>query len=232
MVQEFKRNNIYHMKIDFIGYGIQDILFRVYDLIPSQGAKPEVWGKVAQAYNVDKMVEDIYMLATHVKLTDILLFYLGFELSGPLPGIKEVCHYVRYGEVNGKPVMIQLVPENDAFYLVRMKEDDGSFEIICRIEFLDELQDAVREFFKAELPVDLEQINHAYLREASVPDLCNFISDKLEQHGSIYSGEAKNMLKVEKQLLDYDVDAVLKYGLAHGIFKLQANMYGLVFEKA
>ena len=232
MVQEFKRNNIYHMKIDFIGYGIQDILFRVFDLTPSQGAKPEVWGKVAQAYNVDRMGEDIYMLATQVKLTDILLFYLGFELSGPLPGIKANCHYVKYGEVNGIPVMIQLVPENEAFYLVRMKEEDGLFEIISKIEFLDELQDAVREFFKAELTIDLEKINHAYLLEALVPELSNFVGAKLDQHGSIYSGEVKNMLKIEKQLLDYDVDAVLKYGLAHGIFKLQANMYGLVFEKA
>lgn len=232
MVQEFKRNNIYHMKIGFIGYGIQDILFRVYDLIPSQGAKPEVWGKVAQAYNVDKMVGDIYMLATHVKLTDILLFYLGFELSGPLLGIKMNCHYVKYGDVNGKPVMIQLVPENEAFSLVRMKDEDGSFEIISRIEYLDELQDAVREYFNAELPIDLDKINHAYLLEALVPVFSNFIADKLEQHGCIYSGEVKNILIFEKNLLDYDVEAVLKYGLAHGIFKLQANMYGLVFEKA
>ena len=94
MVQEFKRNDIYHMRIDFIGYGIKDILFRVYDLIQKQGTKPEVWGKVALAYNVDRMTEDIYMLATHVKLTDVLLFYLGFERSDPLPGFKTLCHYV------------------------------------------------------------------------------------------------------------------------------------------
>lgn len=232
MVQQFKQNDIYLMRIDFIGYGIKDILFRVYDLIQKQGTKPEVWGKVALAYNVDRMTEDIYMLATHVKLTDVLLFYLGFERSDPLPGFKTLCHYVQYGEENGKPVMIQLVPENEAFSLVRMKDEDGSFEIISRIEYLDELQDAVREYFNAELPIDLDKINHAYLLEALVPEFSNFIADKLEQHGCIYSGEVKNILIFEKNLLDYDVEAVLKYGLAHGIFKLQANMYGLVFEKA
>lgn len=183
MVQQFKQNDIYLMRIDFIGYGIKDILFRVYDLIQKQGTKPEVWGKVALAYNVDRMTEDIYMLATHVKLTDVLLFYLGFERSDPLPGFKTLCHYVQYGEVNGKPVMIQLVPEDEAFSLVRMKEEDGLFEIIRRIETLDELQDAVREYYKAELPVDLEKMNHACLVEPSVPELSNFIAANLEQYG-------------------------------------------------
>lgn len=231
MVQQFKQNDIYLMRIDFIGYGIKDILFRVYDLIQKQGTKPEVWGKVALAYNVDRMTEDIYMLATHVKLTDVLLFYLGFERSDPLPGSKTLCHYVQYGEVNGKPVMIQLVPEDEAFSLVRMKEEDGLFEIIRRIETLDELQDAVREYYKAELPVDLEKMNHACLVEPSVPELSNFIAANLEQYGCLYLGQVKNMLKVEKNLLDYDAETVIKYGLAHGIFKLQVNMYGLILEK-
>lgn len=231
MVQEFKRNNIYRMKIDIIGYGNQDILFRVYDVKPSQVTKPEVWGKVAQAYNVDRMFEDIYMHANHVWLTDILLFYLGFELSDSLPGLNANCHYVKYGEINGVPVMIQLVPEDNAFSLVRMKEKDGLFEIIRRIEYLDDLQDAVRNYYKAELPVDLEKMNHACLVEPSVPELSNFIAANLEQYGCLYLGQVKNMLKVEKNLLDYDAETVIKYGLAHGIFKLQVNMYGLILEK-
>ena len=77
----------------------------------------------------------------------------------------------------------------------------------------------------------LENMNHACLVEPSVPELSNFIAANLEQYGCLYLGQVKNMLKVEKNLLDYDAETVIKYGLAHGIFKLQVNMYGLILEK-
>ena len=60
MIKEFKRNNIYRMKIDFIGHGIEDIIFRVYDVKNVPGSKAVVLGKYALAYNIDRMVEDVY----------------------------------------------------------------------------------------------------------------------------------------------------------------------------
>ena len=48
------------MKIDFIGHGIEDIIFRVYDVKNVPGSKAVVLGKYALAYNIDRMVEDVY----------------------------------------------------------------------------------------------------------------------------------------------------------------------------
>lgn len=232
MIKEFKKNNIYRMKIDIIGHGIKDILFRVYDVKPVPESKPEVWGKFALAYNVDRMVEDIYYYAKKIKLSDILLFYLGFELSVPQYGINAEHCFVKYEVVDGSPIMIEIVPENDgSFSHIVLNEEKGQYEKECRIEFFDELQDLVRHYYKTEFHIELEKMNHACLREPLIPELAKYVTDKLEGETPLFLGDIKSLLVKEKDLLDYDADVVLKYGLAHGHYKLKTNMYGLILEK-
>lgn len=233
MIKKFKRNNIYRMKIDFIGHGIEDILFRVYDVNNVPGSKAEVLGKYALAYNIDRMVEDVYYYANHVVLNDILFFYLGFELSAPHSGINEEFSFVKYEVVDGLPMMIELAQENDgSFSHIILNEEKGRYEKERRIEFLDELQDLAREYYKTEFPIDLEKMNHAYLREPLIPELAKYVTEKLEDGTCTFFGYIKSLLIKEKGLLDYDADTVLKYGLAHGLYKLRTNMYGLIIEKA
>jgi len=233
MVQEFKRNNIYHMRIDFLGNGINNILFKVYDVKNNQGEKPQVVGRVALACNTDSMPDDIYFLANHVVLNDILLYYLGFELSNPIYELNANEHYVKYGILRDAPVAIKLVPEEDGgFSFVRLKEEDILHEKTCKIHYLDELQDLIRAYYKTELPIGLEKMNHACLNGHLIPELAMFIEGRVSQQGRLSIDQIIKILIQEKKLLDYDVEVVIKYGLAHGLFKLQPQSYGLIIEKA
>ena len=231
MVKNFRINGIYQMTIDNSLVGPQRICFVVNRLYPVENGNPIVCARIAMCCNTDKMPDDIYRMADHIELTPELLFYLGFEVAEPLPGVDTECHFVKYITIKGCPDMIQLVLEKDrTFTKVRLNKD-GSFEKVKNLVFLDDLQEIVAEEHKHELPVRLESINHHCLNYKLVPELAKYIVKELDHLGQI-SCEKFNQLILQKPgVLDYDVLPVFKYGLLYRLFKLIPNTYGIYISK-
>ena len=140
MIQSFKPNNIYQVKIDILGVGVQDTRFIVYTLANTGSSRPTVVGRVALAHNAMTMPEDIYLMAEQIRITPILLFYLGFEIAEPLPGLESGYHFVKYMTIKGVPEMIQLVPDGKGVSWVLLDEQ-YCYKKERRFEYLDELQE-------------------------------------------------------------------------------------------
>ena len=213
------------MKIDNSLVGIQTVCFIVNNLEPRQGERPIVIGRVALTHNSLRMPDDIYMMASHISLTPLLLFYLGFETADPLPCLSTACHFVKYIFRQGTSATIQVIQEDDgSFSLVRLKED-GSFRLY-KISFLDDLQQIVADVCETYIHIRLETINHACLYEAIVPQWINEVSKAVSVNGHLSIEEFNNLLLNMEGVLDYDLEPVFKYGLYQKVFRLEPNSFG------
>ena len=231
MVQKFRINGIYQMKINNVLVGTQVICFVVNRITPIHGRQSVIHGRISMFCNIDRMPDDIYRMAEQIVLTPELLFYLGFDVAESLPGINAEYHYVKYITVNGNPGMIQLVPEDDGtFKRVKMNKD-GKFEKVEHLEFLDDFQETIVEEYKCELSVRLETINHYCLNDTLVSNLANMVVEKLNRSGQLSWEQFKFMICQRPGVLDYDVMPVFKYGLLHHMFHLVPNTYGCFISK-
>ncbi len=235
MIEKFRKNNIYQIKIDtgILGVGIKDVCFQVYDIVNSEDGKPIVYGRYALTYNVDRMYDGVYQSAEHVPLSQVLLLYMDFQISyNQLPGFDANYHYVKYGIIGEMPVEIKLCPMNDnTFAFVIMNEADGSCIIKKRISGLDELQDLVVEHYGKELPVRLDAINHARLYEPFIPEMAKDIAEALNTYKCLSYNQVLQLLNTKAWMFDNDVRTVVNYGLFNGLFKLEPNMFGCLITK-
>ena len=224
MIQDFKSSDIYQVKWDVLGVGIQDIRFIVYALPKNDKSRPSVIGRVALAYNTMVMPDEIYEMAEHIRITPVLLFYLGFEVAESLPGTDGEYHFVKYLSVKGMPEMIQLVPEGNGYVWLKMN-DEGLFENEYQLEYLDELQDIFREKYQSENPLRLEEVNHACLYEEEVKKMAERVVSILNMEGCI-SLERYNKILDEAGAFENDKRAVFHYGVLNKFFKLAPNTFG------
>ena len=226
MVENFREYGIYQLEISNAITGIQPACFIVYSLVPVQGQKPVIVGRVALTYNSVKMPEEIYLMANHVELSPLLLFYLGFEVSESLPGIDVGGHFVKYLTIKGHPEMIQLIQEKDGSYSTVKMQEDGSFKRTDKLSYLDELQEYVANKYGYELPIRLEEINHAYLHKACIDERVNDVLKELNIRGGLSIEEFNKLLRKKPGVLDYDIEPVFKYGLFNKLFRFAPNSFG------
>ena len=231
MVQQFRINGIYQMTIDIFFAEPQKICFIVNDLQAGKDHRDIVIARAALACNTIKMPEEIYEMAEQIHLSPIVLFYLGFEVADPLPGINSDHHFVKYVTINGNPDMIQLVPESDgSFSLVRMNGEGLFDRSRKKIIYLDDLQSIVLESYEIELPVRLETINHMSLYHTMIPVWANVLVAQLKQWGLLSWQQVNNILSQQQGILDYDYIPVVEYGLYRGLFRVAANSLGCFIE--
>ena len=226
MVENFREYGIYQIEIDNAITGIQPACFIVYSLVPVQSQKPVIVGRVALTYNSVKMPEEIYLMAKHIELSPLLLFYLGFEVSESLPGIDIEGHFVKYLTIKGRPEMIQLIYEKDGSYSSVEVQDDGLFKRTNKLLYLDDLQEYVANKYGYELPIRLEEINHAYLHMAFIDERVNDVVKELNIRGWLSIEDFNKLLRNKPGVLDYDIEPIFKYGLFYKSFRFAPNSFG------
>lgn len=235
MVSNFRIKGIYQILIDtgILGVGNKNICFQVLNKIESTKMLPDIDVRFALSDNIVRLADISYVRAEHIPISEILLYYMDFYRSNEcLPGLDSDYHYVKYCSINGSPISICLSPDQKGnLFYVELNDAEYTYKFISKIDYLDELQEVVAHKYHKELPLRLNAINHAMLYEPYIPSSASKIVESLEIVNYMSFPQIEQLLNESCLMYENDVNAVIKYGVSHGMFKFEPNLYGYLILK-
>lgn len=235
MITNFRIKGIYQILIDtgILGVGNKNICFQILNKVTSTKTLPDIDVMFALSDNVVRLSEETYIGAKQIPLTEILFYYMDFYKSSEcLPGLVSEYHYVKYCSINGNPIMICLCPDDKGnLFFVEQSDEDYSYKTTERIDYLDDLQEVVAQKYHKELPLRLNAINHAILYEPYIPTLASKIVESLKDLKYMSLTQVEQLLNESCLMYENDVNAVIRYGISHGMFRYKPNIYGYLISK-
>ncbi len=216
-----------------LGIGNKDLCFQVVDIITSSMTNPEIDALLPFSGAVVRLGNDAYFRGEGVPLTPVLLYYMDFYgADDTLCELNYDFHYKKYCMINGNPFIIYLCPEDNGLYsFVKFNDKDGTHKCVKKVRYLDELQEIIFQIYGKELPIRLNEVFHAKTYEPLIPIMAKDITDALEVTSYLSHSQIYQLLSERAPVFDNDVRAVIRYGIAQSLFRLEPSVYGVLIVK-